>query len=478
MRIFIYLPIGIPFILSIITLVLGEKIKRKLINILTLLSILSASIVCLLCFVSPGNYYSSLFYYNKLSGYFLLTAVIGLITTLIYQYNTKENNRQNYFINLYMQLGTGLLCGVFSARNNYVVYIIFAMTTVLSYLIIISGGINKTNEDNTVKPASYKFIYCFCTSIILLFIGILILYLQSQSGDTEINKDIFGAGYFFVILGFSAAVCIFPLHSWNAETGYRKNIIEYTLINTILSKAGFYCIIRFFYYNSFPFQIKQTWAYSAWIVLAVISVIINSSMAYRVKSQKKKFAYLTAAQLSYIMIGLAIGNDQTFTGALSHLLFSTVIFSGLFICSGIFFENKSDSELYNKNGVIKIKSNPAVLCCYILLSLSAAGMPLFCGFQSLWQIAYGAFESGFGILNWITPVSLLYSSLVVIICLLSPLANNFLKEDKKEESETSQNNMLSKSVKPVMFLLIILTLSSLVLGINGGVFITFIKNII
>ena len=142
-------------------------------------------------------------------------------------------------------------------------------------------------------------------------------------------------------------------------------------------------------------------------------------LAYREQVFKKRLAYSTVSQVSYIMFGLSLLTPDAFTGALLHVVVHAVVKCGLFLTAGVFVYRFGYTRAEELGGIGK--KMPKTMWCYLLLSLTLVGIPPTGGFVSKWYLAEGALQSGTGVFSWLGPVVLLVSALLTAGYLL-PIA--------------------------------------------------------
>lgn len=81
-------------------------------------------------------------------------------------------------------------------------------------------------------------------------------------------------------------------------------------------------------------MIRGTWVQTTWMVLSLITVFMGSMLAYKEKVFKKRLAYSTVSQVSYVLFGLSLLEPAGFVGALSHVVFHSMIKNCLFLVAG------------------------------------------------------------------------------------------------------------------------------------------------
>ena len=126
--------------------------------------------------------------------------------------------------------------------------------------------------------------------------------------------------------------------------------------------------------------------------LAIFTVFMGSMLAYKEKVLKKRLAYSTVSQVSYILFGLYLANAVGFAGALLQLVYHAVAKNGLFLSAGciMFFGHRSRVDQLRGMG----KLLPTTMWVFALCSLSLIGIPPLAGFVSKWFLAQGGLQMG------------------------------------------------------------------------------------
>jgi multicomponent Na+:H+ antiporter subunit D len=169
---------------------------------------------------------------------------------------------------------------------------------------------------------------------------------------------------------------------------------------------------------------------------------MGSMLAYREKVMKKRLAYSTVSQASYILFGLSLLQADAMSGALQHMVFHAVIKSCLFLSAGAIIYKTHKTHVEELRGIGK--EMPVTIWCYTFASAALIGIPPASGFISKWYLAVGSLDSGIEIFSWLGPVVLLTSALLTAGYLLPITVNGFLPGadydysalEKKEPSKT------------------------------------------
>ena len=161
-----------------------------------------------------------------------------------------------------------------------------------------------------------------------------------------------------------------------------------------------------------------------WMVLALMTVLMGSMRAYQENVLKKRLAYSSVSQISYVLFGLSTLHPAGFVGALLHVIFHSTAKDLLFMSAGSFIHQTEKMAVGELKGIGK--TMPATLWCFTFAGLSLIGIPPFSGFLSKWYLAEGALKSQMAGLSWIGPIVLLLSALLTAAYLLPVTIDGFL----------------------------------------------------
>ena len=352
---------------------------------------------------------------DGVSRLFLLIAVWGFLFAGIYALRYMEHaGRESSFFSFYL-LSLGALVGMDLAKNLITMYLFFEMLTLLSMPMVLH---DRTKES---IRAALKYLYY---SIAGAFLGLLCIFFLSRYCTT---LDFVGGGSldpalagqhrtllqvvsFLGVLGFGAKAGMYPLHGWLPTAHPVAPAPASAVLSGIIAKAGVLAILRTVYFSVGADFLRGTWVQYVWLSLALLTVFMGSMMAYREQVFKKRLAYSSVSQISYVLTGLFFLTEQSAVGGLLHILFHAVIKICLFLVAGSFIFNTGKHRVSEYRGFGK--SMPKTLWAFTLASLALVGIPPASGFVSKWYLALGALDSGVDGFYWLAPVVLLISALL------------------------------------------------------------------
>ena len=405
-------------------------------------------------------------------------------------YMSHEKNEKRYY-GFYL-ITFGVLMGLCFSGNLVTLYLFYEFMTLVSMPLVIHTG----SREAVMAALKYLF-YSFCGAYMALF-GVYFLYKYAYweplrdlyipwlshpmvafvpGGSIDIeavvqsgNTGMCLVAVFLMIIGFGVKAGCFPLHAWLPTAHPVAPAPASAFLSGIIVKGGVLAIIRTVYYCVGADFLRGTWVQTAWAVLAVVTLLMGSSLAFKEKVLKKRLAYSTVSNLSYILLGLSMMNATAFTGSILHVVFHAVIKSALFLSAGALIFTTGRTKVNDFMGLGK--KMPVLFWCYTIVSLGLIGIPPTSGVISKWYLATGCLESGVAGLSWVGPAALLVSALLTAGYLLPISIRGFLLEPDYDAVRNDYKEPKLLMLIPVVVLAVI----TLVLGLYPTPLIELIQN--
>lgn len=353
----------------------------------------------------------------------LLWLLVGIFS---FEYMKHEENENRFYV--FFLLSESALIAMELASNLVSMYIFYELLT-LGALPLILHSLKKE-----AVSAALKYLFYSIGGAFLALFGIVVLFLfcdtvEFAPGGTlsaaafSENKELILISVFCCAIGFGAKAGMYPLHGWLPSAHPVAPAPASAVLSAIIAKSGVLAIIRIFYYLVGAEKLFGTWVQTALLSLALLTVFMGSMMAYKEKVLKKRFAYSTVSQISYVLLGLFFMTSEGVTGALLHTIFHAVIKTCLFLCAGSIIYLTGKTRVDELRGIGK--ELPITTWCFTLASLGLIGIPPASGFVSKWFLARAALDSGLSVFSWLAPVILLISALLTAGYLLPITINGF-----------------------------------------------------
>ena len=483
------LSILFPVVLGLGILLAGEFKSRK-----ALLAITGAGLVVTAALgmgvVLGGEAELMLFSFGRnLDLYFhvdtmgkLFAVVVNVVWVLsgfyAFEYMKHEQEEKRFF-GFYLMVH-GILHGLVFSGGMVTYYLFYELMTLLSVPLIL----HNRSKDAIKGGLKYLFYSLFGAYMVLFGLFFLNRFADSLAflpggtlnpGAVAGNEKLMLVVAFSMIIGFSVKAGMFPLHAWLPTAHPVAPAPASAVMSGIIVKMGVLGMIRVAYYLVGADFLRGTWVQTAWMSLALITVFMGSMLAYREKVMKKRLAYSTVSQASYILFGLSMLQPAAMTGALLHVVFHAVIKSCLFLSAGAIIYKTHKTKVEDLRGIGK--EMPVAIWCYTFASAALIGIPPASGFISKWYLATGALASGIEVFSWLGPVVLLTSALLTAGYLLPITVNGFLPGadydyaalEKKEPNMTMLVPLLILAALAVMLGLLPNPLTEHIAGIVAGV---------
>lgn len=400
---------------------------------------------------------------------FLLIGSFGFLAAGVYGFRyLRGSERANEFY-VFFLLSQGAIIGMDLAGNLFTMYLFFEMLTLLSVPLVLH---ERTKE---ALSAALKYLFYSIGGAFLALCCIFFLSHYSDSTQFTLGGTLNmerAAGHepllltviFLGIVGFSAKAGMYPLHGWLPSAHPVAPAPASASLSGVVAKAGVLAVLRLIYFAVGPAFLVGTWVQAALLALALLTVFMGSMMAYKEKALKKRLAYSSVSQLSYILVGLFLMTPQGVTGGLLHIIFHAVIKICLFMIAGAFIRVLGKHRVDELRGVGK--AMPVTLGGFTLASLALIGIPPFSGFVSKWYLALGALDSGLPVYHWLVPVILLLSALLTAAYLLPITINGFFPgKDVKLPERTDEGGVL------MLLPIVVFAALTLLLGVFSGLLI-------
>lgn len=482
----ILLAIFVPILWGLGLLVKPEFKNRKTLVAVTGAGLVATAVLSMAVIVS-GKMELMLFSLGENMNIFFRVDNVGrmfaLIVTIVwvlagfyaFEYMKHEKEEKRYF-GFYMMV-FGVLLALTFAGSMVTYYLFYEMMTLLSVLLVLHS---KTREA-IMGGLKYLFYSLFGAYMVLFGIYFLNKYastLDFQAGGAldmsavAGNEGLLLIVAFSMILGFGVKAGMFPLHAWLPTAHPVAPAPASAVMSGIIVKMGVLGMLRVVYFMFGADFLQGTWVQKAWMVLALITVFMGSMLAYREKVLKKRLAYSTVSQISYILFGMALLQPEALTGSLLHVVFHAVIKSTLFMCAGAIIYKTGKTNVLEVKGIGK--EMPVTIWCYTFASLALIGIPPASGFISKWYLAIGSLDSEIHVFSWLGPVVLLISALLTAGYLLPITIKGFLPGADYDYDSLKKKEPVKMMVIP----LVVLAALAILLGVFPNPLTDFISEIV
>lgn len=394
---------------------------------------------------------------------FSLLAIIVVLCVGFFSFEyMKHEEWEGRYYGFYL-IAFGVLNALCFAGNLITFYLFFELLTLSSMPLVLHSGTKEA------LMAGLKYLFYSLFGAYTALFGVYFLYHSCETltftaegalKDTAVaaHGGFLLAVAFAMILGFGVKAGMFPMHAWLPTAHPVAPAPASALLSAMIVKAGVLALIRVTGLFGGDF-LRGTWVQTAWICLTLVTVFMGSLLAFREPVLKKRLAYSTVSQLSYILFGLAVMNEDAAVGSLLHVLAHGFVKAALFLCAGAIIYTTGKTRVEELRGIGK--EMPLTMWCFTIASLGLIGIPPTGGFVSKWYLALGSLKSGIPVLGVLGPIILLVSALLTAGYLLPLTIQGFFPGADYDYSKLEKKEPCKRMTVPIL----ILTFLSVLIGL-------------
>ena len=316
----------------------------------------------------------------------LLTAVIFPIVILIVK--KKHYKNEHIFFGLLMLTQCGLM-GVFMAADALVFYFFWELALIPVYFLSsIWGG------EKRIKATFKFFIYTFIGSLLLL-IGILYMYLQTEDNSFSIVsfyrvqltlQQQFGL-FFLFFSAFAIKMPIVPFHTWQPDAYEQAPTPVTMVLSGVMVKMGVFGVIRWLL-PLFPLAVKE---FNGPIILIIsIGMIYASLIAIKQDSIKRLIAYSSIAHIGLMAAGVFALKEVAMQGVVLQMFNHGINIVALWVVADI-IEKQTGVYKISELGGIATKA-PVLSVFFVVAAMANIALPLTNAFVGEFMIFNGLFK--------------------------------------------------------------------------------------
>lgn len=325
----------------------------------------------------------------------LVSSSLWIVTSMYsigYMRTLKEHGQTRYYACFALSLSATL--GVAFAGNLLTLYLFYEMLSFATYPLV------THHQDQEARSSGRKYLtYILGASIALVLPAMLVIY--SQTGTFEFAPQGFMTGAFsrsatavlllMFLFGFAKAG-VMPFHSWLPAAMVAPTPVSALLHAVAVVKVGVFCVARVIT-GVFGTEMLATMGLGTMVcAIASFTILASSLIALSQDGLKRRLAFSTIGQLSYIILGIALLSPSGMTGGMLHIAMHAFGKITLFFCAGAIYAASGVTNISQMVGIGR--RMPVTMTAFLLGSLSVIGLPPLGGFISKWNLVIGTLESG------------------------------------------------------------------------------------
>ena len=460
-----------PAVMGALVPVIGIK-KRKAVRLYTgAVTVLTSIFVWMLILAASDesctlieftHNFTFLLRFDGLGRFFAVIIAALWPLTVLYGFEyMKDDSRQHVFFAFFL-ISYGATLGISMSGNLFTLYCFYELLTLSTAPLVM-----HTDTDEAIRAARKYFTFSIGGAAIAL-LPVLYLTIGASSKYSETVTQLF---YVLGFFGFGVKAAIFPLHRWLPKASVAPTPVTALLHAVAVVKSGVFAIIRLTWYCFGTAMLAGTFAQYIPLFFVLLTILYGSAKAVREIHWKRRLAYSTVSNLSYILFGVLLMTEQGLQAGLLHMLFHAEIKILAFFAAGAVLHMSGREYIRDLDGLGR--RMPVSCACFTVTALALTGIPPFCGFISKWNLISAGAEAGTAA-GYIGAGIIILSALLTAVYMFTTVRRMYFPDKNVDETALQSVHEASAWMWAPM---VILAVSLLLTGLMAGRILDLIQGI-
>lgn len=333
--------------------------------------------------------------------------IVNSVYSIGYMRGNSEPNQTRFYVCFALALSATM--GVALAANLLTMFVFYELLTLVTWPLVAHHGDDKARSGGRVYLG-----LLLGTSMGLLLPAIVFTWMVSGTLEFATGGILRDSGLSEAALGGLLALYLFgigkaalmPFHRWLPAAMVAPTPVSALLHAVAVVKAGVFAVVKVIVYVFGIDTLSGTHAV-AWLpVIAGFTIVAASIVALRSDNLKRRLAYSTVGQLSYVVLAASILAPISLIGAALHIAAHAFGKITLFFAAGAIYTASHKTDVSQLDGIGR--RMPWTMGAFAIGALSMIGLPPAVGFVSKWYILSGAMASA----QWLAVTVIVLSTLL------------------------------------------------------------------
>lgn len=388
----------------------------------------------------------------------LVAFVWPLVTVYAFEYLRRRPPVDRFYA--FFLSTFGILIGVACAGNLLTLYLFYELMTFMTLPLVMHSQ-KRESVRATVAYLLYSLVGAALALGGFFFFQVYGVSMEFTPGGVLDMARITREGHegmlltvtFLTLLGFGAKAGLVPLHAWLPIAHPQAPTPASAVLSGLITKAGVIAMFRVVYYVAGDDFLRGTWVQTTLLCMAMLTIFTGSMMAFVEQHLKKRIAWSSVSQVSYVVFAMMLLTPDGIRGAVLQIAAHATAKSCLFLSAGVVIYFTFQGANYHYADQLRGvgKELPITMTCFGLASVSLIGLPISGGFAAKWYMAAGAL--GLGWLGMLGIVVLMVSALLTAGYLLPIVTDAFFPGDDYDYSRVVPFKLLPLNmIVPIILL--------------------------
>jgi len=313
--------------------------------------------------------------------------IVNSIYSIGYMRANLESHQTRFYVCFAIALAATM--GVAFAGNLLTLFLFYELLTLSTYPLVTHHGTPEARRAGRVYLG-----ILLGTSIGLLLLAIVWTWAVSGTLEFERGGILSGkvdgalAGVLLALYVFGIGkAALMPVHRWLPAAMVAPTPVSALLHAVAVVKAGVFCVVKVIVYVFGTEFLLHTGSASWLPFVAGSTIVLASIIALRADNLKRRLAYSTIGQLSYVVLAAALLAPASIMAAALHIAAHAVSKITLFFAAGAIYTAAHKTHVSQLDGIGR--RMPVTMTAFAIGALSMIGVPPTAGFVSKWYLLSG-----------------------------------------------------------------------------------------
>jgi len=352
--------------------------------------------------------------------------IVNSIYSIGYMRANREPRQTSFYVCFAASLAATM--GIAFAANLATLFLFYEMLTLATYPLVV----HKHNAE-AIRAGRIYLAMLLGSSLVLFLSAVVWVYLLTGTGDFVSGgivarvADAPTTGVLLALFVFGIGkAAVMPIHRWLPAAMVAPTPVSALLHAVAVVKAGVFSVLKVVVYVLGVDHLAEVGIGSWLVAVAGFTVLAASVIALFQNNLKRRLAYSTVSQLSYVVLAAGLLAPLSTVGAALHIAAHAFGKITLFFAAGAIYTAAHKTEVSELDGIGR--RMPLTMAAFAVGAFSMIGLPPTAGFISKWYILAAAAEGGHSIVLAV----LLLSTLLNAAYLLPPVYVAFFREGSGE----------------------------------------------
>lgn len=374
---------------------------------------------------------------------------INSLYSIGYMRGNKEKHQTRFY--LFFAIAISATMGIAFAGNLITLFVFYEVLTLSTYPLVTHKG-----DANAKRGGRIYLGILIATSIGLLLPAIIWTTVVTGTNEfaaggiigDKLQGAMLGLLLFLYMYGIGKAA-LMPIHKWLPSAMVAPTPVSALLHAVAVVKAGVFSVLKVIVYV-FGIDTLSGSGVTDWLLyIAGFTIIVASIIALQQDNLKKRLAYSTISQLSYVILGAAILAPISAVGASLHIAAHAFGKVTLFFAAGSIYTAAHKTEISQLDGIGR--RMPWTMGAFTIGALSMIGIPPAAGFLSKWYMLMGAFSTE----QYIAVGVIIISTLLNTAYFVPIIYRAFFKKEKEPQDGHASEAQHGEAPWPIVVALTI-----------------------